>query len=152
MSLFVIIGKNYMLKSFNNNRAFDRDLTRVESSAELAGEFYDRGFSCARSVLQASTGSTHPELLAAVAGFGCGIGKSGCLCGAVTGGVMALGLKGRGKQSGELVAVFKEAFQTTCCRGLSRGYPWMSKEHRANCRKITVEATRMVEVLLRNPE
>ena len=138
-----------MLKIFSRNREFDRDMTHVESAAELAGELFDRGYSCVQSVLQASTGSTNPELLAAVTGFSCGIGKSGCLCGAVTGGVMSLGVKGCGKQSGKLVAVFKDAFQTSCCRGLSKDYRWMSKEHQANGRKITVEANRMVEVILR---
>ncbi|MCK4506980.1 MAG: C_GCAxxG_C_C family protein [Desulfuromonadales bacterium] len=134
-----------MLKFFARNRAFDREITPLETAAELAGELFDRGYSCTKAVLQATTGSTNSELLAAASGFSCGIGKSGCLCGAVTGGVMALGLKGRDKQSGKLVATFKEAFQTTCCRGLSKDYRWMSKEHLANCRKITVATAGMVE-------
>jgi C_GCAxxG_C_C family probable redox protein len=139
-----------MLKFFARNRAFDREITQMESAAELAGELFDRGHSCAQSVLQATTGSTNPELLAAASGFSCGIGKSGCLCGAVTGGVMALGLKGCDKQSGKLVATFKKAFKTTCCRGLSKDYRWMSKEHLANCRKITVATTEMIEKIQKN--
>lgn len=121
-----------------------------ECAAELAGELFDRGFSCTNSVLQASTGSVSQELQALTAGFSCGIGKSGCLCGAVTGGVMALGLKGCADQSGVLMLAFKEAFKTACCRGLSKGYRWMSEEHLANCRKITVATTGMVEKIQRD--
>ena len=116
-----------------------------KGAAEQAGELFDRGFSCIRSVLQATTGNLSPELQAITKGFSCGIGKSGCLCGAVTGAVMALGLQGRADQSGELLLVFKETFGTACCRGLSKGYVWMSEEHLANCRKITIATVGMVE-------
>ena len=126
-----------------------KEIVAVGSAVEQAGELFDCGFSCSRSVLQATTGSTNHELLAITAGFSCGIGNSGCLCGAVTGGVMALGLKGSADRSGELMAIFKEAFQSTCCRSLSRVYGWMSDEHLANCRKITVATAGMVETLLR---
>ena len=118
------------------------------SAAKIAGELFDKGHSCTRSVLQASGGSTNHELLSATAGFSCGIGKSGCLCGAITGGVMALGLNWRADRSADLIAVFKETFQTSCCRGLSKSYEWMREEHQRNCRKITVAAAGMVEKLL----
>jgi len=118
------------------------------SAAKIAGELFDKGHSCTRAVLQASGGSTNHELLAATAGFSCGIGKSGCLCGAITGGVMALGLNWRADRSADLIAAFKETFQTSCCRGLSKSYEWMSEEHQINCRKITVTAAGMVEKLL----
>ena len=118
------------------------------SAEKTAGELFDMGHSCTRSVLQATGGSNNQELLAATAGFSCGIGKSGCLCGAITGGVMALGLKWRADRSAELMAAFKEAFQTTCCRGLSKNHVWGSEEHHANCRKITVTTAGLVEDLL----
>ena len=118
------------------------------SAEKSAGEFFDEGHSCTRAVLQATGGSTNQELLAATAGFSCGIGKSGCLCGAITGGIMALGLKWRADRSADLMSSFKEAFQTTCCRGLSKSYVWGSEEHQANCRKITVATAGLVEELL----
>jgi hypothetical protein len=80
--------------------------------------------------------------------FGGGIGKSGCLCGAVAGGVMALGLSGHPERSGKLVAAFRDEFLTTCCRGLSKDYRWLSDEHLANCRRITVATAGMVAKLL----
>lgn len=118
------------------------------SAKKVAGELFDKGYSCTRSVLQAAGGSSNQELLAATAGFSCGIGKSGCLCGAITGGVMALGLNWRADRSADLMAAFKDAFQTTCCRGLSKNYHWMSEEHQANCRKITLTTAGLVEGLL----
>ena len=122
------------------------------SAAKIAGELFDEGHSCTRAVLQASGDSSNQELLAATAGFSCGIGKSGCLCGAITGGVMALGLNCRADRSADLIAAFKEAFQTSCCRGLSKNYAWMSEKHQANCRNITVTTAGMVEKLLFDQE
>ncbi len=119
------------------------------SAERIAGDLFDKGHSCTRSVLQATGGSSNQELLAATAGFSCGIGKSGCLCGAITGGVMALGLNWRADRSADLMAAFKEVFQTTCCRGLSKNFTWLSEEHQTNCRQITVTTAGLVEHLLR---
>ena len=122
---------------------------RVDDCAAKAGALYDGGYNCTQAVLQATTGRSDPELLAMAEAFGGGIGTSGCLCGAVPGGVMALGLKGQGARSGELVAAFREEFRTTCCRGLSKDYRWLSREHKANCRRITVATAGMVAKLLK---
>jgi C_GCAxxG_C_C family probable redox protein len=122
---------------------------KIDNCAEKAGALFDGGYNCAQAVLEATTGRSDPELLAMAEAFGSGIGESGCLCGAVTGGVMALGLMGKGESNGELVAAFRNEFRTTCCRGLSKEYRWMSREHLANCRRLTVGAADMVEKLLK---
>jgi len=59
----------------------------AQACAALAGELFDRGNNCTQAVLQAVSGRNDPEFLAMAEGFGGGIGDSGCLCGAVTGGV-----------------------------------------------------------------
>lgn len=51
--------------------------------------FNEEGFNCAEAVLAGATGSRQCVNLAS--GFGGGIGRSGSVCGAVTGAVMALG-------------------------------------------------------------
>ncbi|MCM2265820.1 MAG: C-GCAxxG-C-C family protein [Desulfuromonadales bacterium] len=130
-------------------RLATKTAAQLEDCAEQAGALYDGGYNCAQAVLQATTGRGDPELLAMAEAFGGGIGKSGCLCGAVTGGVMALGLSGHPERGGELVAAFREQFRTTCCRGLSKDYRWLSREHKANCRKLTVATAGMVERLLK---
>lgn len=132
----------------HRRRARKAAATTGDSGAR-AGVLFDGGYNCAQAVLQAATGRDDPELLAMAEAFGSGIGESGCLCGAVTGGVMALGLKGRGDRSGALVAAFRKSFRTTCCRGLSKDYQWLSREHLANCRHVTVATAAMVEELLR---
>ena len=136
-----------MFRNFRRRRA-QHAAAATNNCAEKAGLLFDGGYNCAQAVLQATTGRDDPELLKMAEAFGGGIGRSGCLCGAVTGGVMALGLKGEGKRNGELVAAFRERFRTTCCRGLSKDYRWMSREHKANCRQLTVAAAGMVAKLL----
>lgn len=135
--------------SFLRRRRARQAAVKADNCAEKAGALYDGGYNCAQAVLQATTGRSDPELLAMARAFGGGIGASGCLCGAVTGGVMALGLMGKGERNGELVTAFRERFRTTCCRGLSKDYRWLSREHKANCRKLTEAAAGMVEALLK---
>lgn len=130
------------------NTAQDRQTEGLQEAEEIAEKLFNAGSSCVRAVLQATSGELSTELLAVTSGFSSGIGKQGCLCGAVTGGVMALGLNGSGKSSGELVKLFKNVFGTTCCRGLSRNYAWMSDEHQANCSRITMATAGMVAELL----
>ena len=77
-----------MFRALRRRRAMQRAV-RLESSAEKAGTLFDGGYNCAQAVLQATTGRNDPELLAMAGAFGGGIGRSGCLCGAVTGGVMS---------------------------------------------------------------
>lgn len=136
-----------MFRNFRRRRA-QHAAAATNNCAEKAGLLFDGGYNCAQAVLQATTGRDDPELLKMAEAFGGGIGRSGCLCGAVTGGVMALGLLGQGKRNGELVVAFRERFRTTCCRGLSKDYRWMSREHKANCRQLTVAAAGMVAKLL----
>ena len=138
-----------MIGAFRKRRARQVAAAAVDCAAK-AGALYDGGYNCAQSVLQATTGRSDPELLAMAEAFGAGIGASGCLCGAVTGGVMALSLSGQPERGGQLVATFREEFRTTCCRGLSKDYRWLSREHKANCRRITVAAAGMVEKLLKS--
>ena len=137
-----------MLGSLRRRRA-RKAAAKIDNCAEKAGALFDGGYNCAQAVLQATTGRSDPELLAMAKAFGGGIGESGCLCGAVTGGVMALGLMGQGNGNSQLVAAFRKEFRTTCCRGLSKDYRWMSREHLANCRHLTVTAAGMVEKLLK---
>ena len=137
-----------MIGALRRRRA-QQAAAQVDDCATKAGALFDGGYNCTQAVLQAISGRNDPELLAMAKAFGGGIGASGCLCGAITGGVMALGLKGQGKRSGELVAAFREEFYTTCCRGLSKDFRWLSREHKTNCRRVTVATAGMVAKLLK---
>ncbi|HIR85873.1 MAG TPA: C_GCAxxG_C_C family protein [Candidatus Limivicinus faecipullorum] len=64
------------------------------SIKEKAVEFHGKGYNCAQSVLASCgeyTGRDEKTLLAVSGGFGGGV-RCGEICGAVTGGVMAIGL------------------------------------------------------------
>ncbi|MFO7983657.1 MAG: C-GCAxxG-C-C family protein [Desulfuromonadales bacterium] len=119
-----------------------------ESVPEKAGLLFASGMNCTQAVLQSTTGIDDPKMMEMAEAFGGGIGDTKCLCGAVSGGVMALGLSGRKKKAGKLVELFKKRYGLTCCSALSRPYKWNSREHLANCRKITEDTAAMVEDLL----
>lgn len=118
------------------------------TAGEIAGRLFASGHNCAQAVLEATMGDHDPRLHEMAGAFGGGVGGSKCLCGAVSGGVMALGLKGKGKKSAQLMGAFRAANRVTCCVALSSPYEWKSREHIANCRRITEETAGMVEKLI----
>lgn len=102
-----------------------------------------------------------PECVKMASGFPVGIGSSGCTCGALTGGVMALGLAfGRTdpgdenaailKLSGELHDWFKTTFGSTCCRILVKKVEFGSVEHIKQCTHITGSVAEYVSNLIEN--
>jgi C_GCAxxG_C_C family probable redox protein len=129
-----------------------RSRPKVDSGADAAqraGELFASGVNCAQAVLQAVSGRKDEELMQMAKIFGGGIAGSKCLCGAVTGGAMALALAGRDKEGDRLVRGFREKFGATCCSVLSRKYVWKSREHLANCRFLAEEAARTAEEIIR---
>jgi len=108
-------------------------LTKKEAVG-LAEEMAEEGFLCSESVFKAiaSAQSVTSELIPKVAtGFAAGIGRSGEVCGAVSGAILGLGLKyGRnsledpppGSRSywfaTELIQVTKERRGTVTCAGV----------------------------------
>ncbi|MCB2225672.1 MAG: C-GCAxxG-C-C family protein [Desulfarculaceae bacterium] len=89
------------------------------------------------------------------AGMGNGLGGSGCLCGAVSGGCLSLGLfLGNGKAGGRtaksvasaskrLHDEFKAQRGSTCCRVLSKKVKHDAKAHMAQCAELTALAAEM---------
>ncbi|PLX82655.1 MAG: hypothetical protein C0617_13485 [Desulfuromonas sp.] len=126
-----------------------REVPRDAGAGERAGGLFDGGNNCAQAVLQATTGTEDKSLIDAAKAFSGGIGDSGCLCGALAGGVMALGLAGQPKKAGRLMELFREGHPATCCKVLSRPFKWNSRDHLANCRRITAETAEIVDRLLR---
>lgn len=94
------------------------------------------------------------EMIAMASGFPVGIGKSKCVCGAVTGGILCLGyFFGRTKGvrpkdprsvktlelAGELQADFKKNHKVLCCSVLTLGMDMASGEHKTQCISFTGE-------------
>ncbi len=102
------------------------------------------------------------EMIAMASGFPVGIGKSKCVCGAVTGGIMCIGyFFGRTKGgdskvnktlelANELQESFKNNHKVLCCRILTKGMDMGSGEHKAQCISFTGEmAGKTAEIIAR---
>lgn len=118
---------------------------------QLAGQNFREGYNCAEAIVRAFRDTLNADIsdeaLRMASGFGGGLGHAGCMCGALTGATMVLGmLKGRvtKEQSREPIytvarefhGLFLDKFGATCCRVLNP-HPFDSKEHLRNCLKIT---------------
>lgn len=139
----------------------------VEAARLKAEELYRSGkFLCSEAVFLVANeylGRPVPdEMVRLASGFPVGMGMAGCACGALTGGIMALGLKYGRTQAGaptpgmfeaskELHDRFRARRRSVCCRILIRKLDFGSPEHIAQCVAITGEITAdVVELLARD--
>ncbi len=117
----------------------------------LAGQYFREGYNCSEAILrafrEALTLDVSDEALKMGGGFGGGIGHAGCVCGALAGAIMVLGmLQGRVDKSQSRDPVysaseefhrrFSEKFGGSCCRILNP-HPFETKDHLRNCLKLT---------------
>jgi C_GCAxxG_C_C family probable redox protein len=109
----------------------------MSTLAETAAAKFLEGYDCSQSVLHACHGRLNLDsniALKIACGFGGGMGRCQEVCGALTGGIMALGLRyGRGEgddpsrtqetylKTQELIAAFKAKHGSLCCRDLLGG-------------------------------
>jgi C_GCAxxG_C_C family probable redox protein len=110
-------------------------LSTDQALAEKAVKYFDSGYNCAQSVLltlyEHLTPEGKNELVPKIAaGFGGGIGRCGSVCGALTGSIMAVGIKyapneAGGEKRAEAYANARALFQqfekqhgTVLCRNL----------------------------------
>lgn len=133
---------------------------RIAEARQKAGNNFREGYNCAESIFLAFRELLDPEIdprmLKIFTAFGGGIGESGCVCGALTGSIAALGmLVGRTSVEQdrhpiyELAGGFKERFEeffgSTCCRNINPYYPDIeSKEGLKNCLKVTGNTAKLL--------
>ncbi len=139
--------------------------SEIKACREKAEEFYAKGdFYCSEAVVKSvldATGIDYPkEAVAMASGFPVGIGGAECVCGALSGGVMALGfLYGRTEGGSPKVAkamavsnqlhnLFIKRNRITCCRVLTRGMTKGSPEHMQQCIRFTGEVAEDVMRLI----
>jgi C_GCAxxG_C_C family probable redox protein len=139
----------------------------IAKAKNKAEEMYRSGeFLCSEAILLVANeylGKPMPSKIVKLAsGFPVGMGMAGCVCGALSGGVMALGLKyGRTKPraktpgmfeaSKELHDRFKARRGHACCRVLIRHLKMGSPEHIKQCTTITGEvAADVIDILSRD--
>jgi len=144
----------------------------MQTTADTASDKFLSGYNCAQSVLwtfaQRCDLSTEAALKIAC-GFGAGLGRRQEVCGAVAGGIMALGLKyGRGENQDRtateetyaktqvLMQRFEAAHGTCNCRQLLGGCQLDTAEGRSDFkerdmqRKICEPCVRTVTSILEN--
>jgi C_GCAxxG_C_C family probable redox protein len=126
--------------------------------------FLSRQMYCSEAVLvtlnQGLGGSLEEyQALALAAPFSEGVGKSGCMCGALGGALLALGLFIGGttparrraavqKASGDLMERFKTFFGSSCCRVLSKKNTGDSKSRFNQCARLTAQAAALAAELI----
>jgi C_GCAxxG_C_C family probable redox protein len=105
-------------------------------TAQKAVELFDSGYNCSESVLLALSeefAQKNPIIPRVATGFGGGVGRSGSICGALSGAVMAVGLL-RGCDKAEekekrtaayksvlrMVDAFEKEFENINCKALTQ--------------------------------
>jgi C_GCAxxG_C_C family probable redox protein len=145
----------------------DIDLEKIRLTAE---EYYSSGdFYCSEAVVKTIKDAfglpVSDEVISMASGFPVGIGGAKCICGAVTGGVMSLGLVfGRTtpkdkkvdkamKLSRELHDIFKKNHKSLCCRTLNRYMIMGTSRQIKQCISLTGEmAEETARIIIREQE
>jgi len=142
----------------------------VQKIREDAEDYFRRGnYYCSEAIVASVRDNFDPgmpeALIAAASGFPVGVGRSKCMCGAVSGGVISLGyVFGRtGPTSptdpksvrvlglaNELQQAFRDSHRVLCCSVHTRGMDMASGEHKAQCVAFTGEmAAKTAEIIAR---
>jgi C_GCAxxG_C_C family probable redox protein len=132
--------------------------------------YLTRQLLCAEAVLVTINkgldgGLSDSQAVAMAAPFCMALGESGCVCGALSGAILACGLLGAKGQpyhhrrsmresARQLHDVFKSANGATCCRALTRNVQHDRNAHFQQCANLTAEATEMAArlILYKRPE
>ena len=127
------------------------DLEKVRHTAE--GYYRRLDFYCSEAIVKTIRDEFEvpvpDDVIAMASGFPIGMGGSGCTCGAVAGGIMALGMFfGRSNPGDESVNrcmglakelhdTFRERHGCLCCRVLTKGMTLGEPEHMDQCVEFT---------------
>lgn len=147
-----------------------KELSIKKVKADAEELFRKGGFYCSEAVVASIRGNMAPDmpeaLIAAASGFPVGVGRSKCMCGAVSGAVISLGyLFGRTEPSSpadpksqnclKLANELQESFRKNhkgvlCCSVHTQGMDMASGEHKAQCVAFTGEmAAKTAEIAAR---
>jgi C_GCAxxG_C_C family probable redox protein len=140
----------------------------VKKISKDAEDLFRGGFFCSEALVSTIRSNFEldipEEVIAMASGFPIGLGRAKCLCGAVSGGVMALGIFfGRTKQGDPKVeknlAVAKELHDwfkenngkgSLCCRVLTKEFDMSKGEHKEQCIRYTgLVAGKVAEIIIR---
>lgn len=140
---------------------------KVQQDAE---EYFRGGhFYCSEAIVASVRDNIAPEMpasmIAAASGFPIGVGRSKCMCGAISGSILSLGyVFGRTGPSSpadpksqrtlelanELQEAFRASHRVLCCSVHTKGMDMASGEHKAQCVAFTGEmAAKTAEIIER---
>jgi len=143
------------------------DIQKVKEDAETY--FRQGNYYCSEAIVASIRDNVAPEmpeaLISAASGFPIGVGRSKCMCGAVSGGVISLGyVFGRTGPStptdpksvktmalaNELQQAFRDSHRVLCCSVQTKGMDMASGEHKAQCIAFTGEmAEKTAQIIAR---
>ena len=148
-----------------------KDTVSINKVQQDAENYFRGGYFCCEALMASIRDNFEldipKEVIAMASGMAVGAGRSGCMCGALNGGILALGLFfGRTEQNGpqdpkvvkcmkltnELHDWFKEASgkNAVCCRILTRGLDMAKGEHKEQCIHFTgICASKVAEIVIR---
>ena len=119
--------------------------------------FLEQGFSCSESITKSAVdlGLADESFISIATGFSGGMG-SGCLCGAVAGSIMVLGLLHGKYQDNTARNLAKEFYQrftaihkATCCKVLTREFKdFHSKERKQHCTNMVYDCAKILDEML----
>jgi C_GCAxxG_C_C family probable redox protein len=139
----------------------------IKKIKEDAEGLYRRGeFFCSEAIVSSIRNHFNlnmpEEMIAMASGFPVGIGKSKCVCGAVSGGVLCLGyffgrtkpgdmkVQNTLKLANELQESFRKNHGCLCCYVHTRGFDMAAGEHKDQCVAFTGEvAQKTAEIIVR---
>lgn len=138
------------------------DINKIREKAE---SYYRNGdFFCSEAIVKTIKDEFElpisDDIIAAASGFPVGVGRAGCMCGAVSGGVMALGLVFGRKEpkdskvtktmelTKELHEKFRNNHKSLCCRILTKGLDMGAGEHKKQCIAFTGEVAEEVAKII----
>ena len=126
--------------------------------ADLAPKYFlEEGYSCSESFARAAVelGLADEKIISIATSFSGGMG-SGCLCGAVAGAQMIIGLLyGKTKDNTaralakEFYQKFVEKHKVTCCKILTKNFSdFHSKERKEHCTNMVYDAAKILDEIL----
>jgi len=161
-----MLKKKFKKQAINENE-MRSDEVSLDVIREEAEQLYLKGdYFCSEAIIAVIRKHLDPEMpeqaIAMSSGFPVGIGGSMCVCGSVSGGVMALGyffgrVKPKDKKvkkamelSKELHDHFKTNYKVLCCKIHCKGMKLGSPDHKSQCAKYTGEvAWKTAEIITR---
>jgi C_GCAxxG_C_C family probable redox protein len=153
-----------------NRRSIQIEALVAKIKERTRNLYLTRQLLCAEAVLVALNQGLNgclsdAQAVAVAAPFSNAMGESGCMCGALSGAVMACGLflgnrrpyahrMEIRKVARQLHDAFKDANGSTCCRVISRDVRHHKKTHFKHCANVTAETAELAArlILKKRPE